>query len=241
MKINFNPFKKFIDDTMDSIKPEDKAYEGEAGRQAAHADSIIRNHIMWSIGAGFIPVAIADFLAVSGIQLDMIRQLCNVYDQKFSETEGKAVIASLTGSVLARMGASAIKLIPGVGSVIGGVSMSVMAGASTYALGEVFKTHFSSGGTFLDLDPARMKHFYQEKFEKGKKVAADLKEQAEREKAAARNAEANMPGTDAATDPIDDGTTADPVQQLKELAKLRKKGIITDAEFEQMKGRIIGG
>ena len=38
----------------------------------------------WSMGAGFIPVP--DLSAVSVIQSDMMRQLCNVYDIIFKET-----------------------------------------------------------------------------------------------------------------------------------------------------------
>ena len=61
-----------------------------------------------------------------------------------------------------------IKFIPGIGSVIGGVTMAVLSGASSYALGEVFKKHFETGGTFLDFDMKRLKKMYNEKFEKGK-------------------------------------------------------------------------
>src|SRR5687768_11269925 len=143
-----------------------------------HADTIIRNHIIWSMRAGLIAVPIVDFFAVSGFQLDMIRQLCKVYEQDFKESEGKAIITSLTGSGLARMGAKAmIKLIPGIGSVIGGVTMAVLAGASSFALGEVFKKHFETGGTFLDFDVKRLKKMYNEKFEKGKKVAEQFQKE----------------------------------------------------------------
>jgi uncharacterized protein (DUF697 family) len=140
-----------------------------------HADTIIRNHVVWAMGAGFIPVLIADIFAVSALQLDMIRQLCKAYDVDFQQTQGKAVVTSLTSSTLARVSAgSLVKLVPGLGSILGGVTISIFAGASTYALGEVFKKHFESGGTILDFDPARLKKMYQEKFEKGKKVAEDL-------------------------------------------------------------------
>jgi hypothetical protein len=57
--------------------------------------------------------------------------------------------------------------------------MALLAGASSYALGEVFKKHFSTGGTFLDFDPKRLKKLYNEKFEKGKKVAEQLKKEQE--------------------------------------------------------------
>ena len=150
------------------------------------ADKIIRNHIVWSMGAGLIPVPIADFFAVSAIQLDMVRQMCKLYDIDFKETEGKAVISSMTGSGLARLGArAAIKFIPGIGTVVGGMTMAVLSGASTYALGEVFKKHFETGGTFLDFDVDRLTKMYKEKFEKGKKVAKEMrKKQEQAEKAA---------------------------------------------------------
>nr|MBP7643489.1 DUF697 domain-containing protein [Saprospiraceae bacterium] len=83
--------------------------------RSTDADSIIKNHMIWSMGAGFIPIPIADLFAVSAIQLDMIRQLSKLYEVDFKQTEGKAIITSLTTSGLARLGARAIKFIPGVG------------------------------------------------------------------------------------------------------------------------------
>ena len=200
----------------------------EKTEKERHADTIIKNHIIWSMGAGLIPVPIVDFFAVSGIQLDMIRQLCKLYDQDFRESEGKAIITALTGSGLARMGAKAmIKFIPGVGSVIGGVTMAVLSGASSYALGEVFKKHFETGGTFLDFDPKRLKKMYNEKFEKGKKVAEQIKKENERKREAAEQA-------------MDARASGKAVDKLKELAELRKEGLITEEEFTAMKKKLIG-
>ena len=190
------------------------------------ADSIIRNHMIWSMGAGFIPVPIADFFAVSAIQLDMIRQLCKLYDVDFKETEGKAVITALTGSGLARLGARAVKFIPGIGSVLGGVTMAILSGASSYALGEVFKKHFETGGTFLDFDPGRLKKYYNEKFEKGKKFAEDIQQEQKETKKAFQKMKTNKED--------------DPIQKLKELAELKKEGIITEEEFQKMKAKLIG-
>ena len=196
-----------------------------------HADTIIRNHVVWAMGAGFIPVLIADIFAVSALQLDMIRQLCKAYDVDFQQTQGKAIVTSLTSSTLARVSAgSLVKLVPGLGSILGGVTISVFAGASTYALGEVFKKHFESGGTILDFDPARLKKMYQEKFEKGKKVAEDL----------ARK-EQEVPTTEAKekTAGEDKKVSSVLMARLRDLNELRKEGIITEEEFEQMKKRLL--
>ena len=54
--------------------------------RTSNVNSAIKNYRTWSMGAGFIPVPIADLFAVSAIQLDMIRQLCKVYDIIFKET-----------------------------------------------------------------------------------------------------------------------------------------------------------
>ncbi|MCB0641878.1 MAG: DUF697 domain-containing protein [Phaeodactylibacter sp.] len=210
--------------------------------RAMHADTIIRNHVIWSMGAGLIPVLVADIFAVSALQLDMIRQMCRVYDVNFSETQGKAIVTSLTSSTLARIGAgSLVKLIPGIGSILGGVTVSVFAGASTYALGEVFKKHFESGGTILDFDPARLRKMYKEKFEKGKKVAEewrrDAKATAEAEEAAKeREQEAEAP----TPDPEDKAKKGKAIlDRLKELAELRDQGILDQDEFDRMKKKLI--
>ncbi|MBK9256819.1 MAG: DUF697 domain-containing protein [Saprospiraceae bacterium] len=193
--------------------------ENNKSNRVVSADAVIRNHMIWSMGAGFIPVPIADLFAVSAIQLDMIRQMCKIYDIDFKQTEGKAVITALTGSGLARLGARAIKFIPGVGSILGGITMSVLSGASTYALGEVFKKHFETGGTFLDFDPARLKNYYNEKFEKGKDLAAELQKKQENQQKAS-----------------DAGALMD---KLKDLAQMKKDGLISDEEFEKMKQKLM--
>ncbi|KXK40692.1 MAG: DUF697 domain-containing protein [Saprospiraceae bacterium] len=195
--------------------------EYEKSNRNDDAQSIIKNHMIWSMGAGFIPVPIADLFAVGAIQLDMIRQLCKLYGIDFKQTEGKAIISALTGSGLARLGARAVKFIPGIGSVLGGVTMAVLSGASTYALGEVFKKHFETGGTFLDFDTERLKKYYNEKFEKGKEVAEELRKQ---QKEASGNAD-----------------FSNAVDKLKELVDMKSAGLLSDEEFEAMKKKIIHG
>jgi len=200
----------------------------ERTEREKHADTIIKNHIVWSMGAGLIPVPILDFFAVSGIQLDMIRQLCKLYDQDFKESQGKAIITSLTGSGIARMGAKAmIKFIPGIGSVLGGVTMAVLSGASSYALGEVFKKHFDTGGTFLDFDPERLKKMYNEKFEKGKKVAEQIKKENDKIRESAKQAEEAK-------------TSGAAVERIRELAELKREGLISEEEYKAMKKKLIG-
>jgi uncharacterized protein (DUF697 family) len=197
----------------------------DKSERTKHADTIIRNHMMWSMGAGLIPVPIADFFAVSAIQLDLVRQLCKLYEIDFKENEMKAVITALTGSGLAKAGArAALKFVPGIGSVIGGIAMSVLSGASSFAIGEAFKRHFETGGTVLDIDLERLKKVYNEKFEKGKKVAQEMKEEEDKKKSAFK---------------VKNKPSEDPLEKIRELGQLRKDGLITEEEFEKMKKKIL--
>lgn len=190
------------------------------------ANSVIRNHLVWAMGAGFIPVPVADFFAVGAIQLDMVRQLCRVYDLEFKETEGKAIITSLTSSGLARLAArTVVKFIPGAGSFIGGMAVSIMSGASTYALGQAFKKHFETGGTFLDFDLSRLKRVYDEMFEKGKQVASEIREDEKKQVEMANESKSR--------------SASDIINKISELGQLKEKELITEAEFMKMKEKLL--
>jgi len=207
--------------------------EKDFSEKRRHADSIIKNHTIWSMGAGFIPVPIADFFAVSAVQLDMIRQISRVYDLDFKETQGKAIITALTGSSLARLGARALKFVPGVGTVLGGVTLAVLSGASTYAIGEVFKKHFETGGTFLDFDLSRLKDMYNEMFEKGKEYAKEWQGEMKHEP--------SSEGVDFG----DIESSASEVNEelltrLKKLHELKEVGAISEEEYVNLKGKILG-
>ncbi|WP_232830096.1 DUF697 domain-containing protein [Lewinella sp. IMCC34191] len=230
----------------------------------AHAGTIIRNHVVWSMGASYvIPLPVADVFAVSALQLDMIRQLCRVYNIDFAETQGKAIVTSLTTSAMTKAGArSLIKLIPGIGTVIGGVTTAILNGASTYALGEVFKKHFGNGGTFLDFDTDRLKKMYNEKFEKGKDVAKKWKQEQAEDivpppppppaptakptpeagvGATATAAPSPTPPPPAPTPPPAPASDAeDNIRRIRELAEMKAQNIISEEEFQAMKKRIIG-
>lgn len=251
--------KVILNQVKKTVMGTGKKDSGNKNLRTKHADTVIRNHIIWSMGAGFIPILVADVFAVSALQLDMIRQLCKVYDIDFEETRGKALVTSLTSATLARLGArSLVKLIPGLGTYIGGMTVSVFAGASTYALGEVFKLHFESGGTILDFDPDRVRRFYRDKFEKGKDVVKDWSkddledmdthvdiendEIVEDKKGGFKMADPTVEDEIVETPPFSEPVVEkpkDPLTQLKELGDLRDKGVISEAEFKTLKKKLI--
>lgn len=190
------------------------------------ADTIIRNSVVFASGAGLIPIPIADLMAVTAVQLEMIRRLCKLYNVPFKETEGKAAVMALTSSGIARLGGRMIaKMIPVVGTIVGGVAVSALSGASTYAVGEVFKRHFNTGGTFLDVDFSSFKNFYNEKFEKGKAYAEKIKnEQEAEEKAATANKSEK---------------TEDYLDSLQRLFEMKASGAISEEDYEKLKSEVM--
>ena len=154
---------------------------GEAAlEQDEKSAKIVNKYILWSLGAGVIPIPLVDMAAVTGVQLKMIKEISRVYDVEFSEVKGKSIITSLLGSIIPNSlsaGAlgSAFKLIPVIGWYAGSVSMSAFSGAATYAIGKVFIQHFASGGTFLEFNPDTMRQHFKEEFEKGKEKVKEMK------------------------------------------------------------------
>ncbi len=215
--------------------------ENDIREREINGDKLIKNHVLWSMGAGLIPVPIVDFFAVGAIQLDLVRQLCKLYEVSFRENDGKAIVSALTGSGVARLGAQAIKFIPGVGTVLGSVSMSVLSGASTYAVGQVFRKHFETGGTILDFDTSRLKKMYDEQFEKGKKVARDLKEESAQQKAtdrpdeAANNNDAQSTKSESKKSSSSQSKAKAILDELKQLTELKDNGAIDDDEYDKIK------
>lgn len=142
-------------------------------------DLAISNHVATALGAGFIPVPFADFLTVTGVQVDLLYRLCKVYDTGFSAEAARSVITSLVGAsvptISATFLASALKLVPGVGTVVGWGAMPVLAGATTYAVGKVFVEHLESGGTLLTFDANKMKAHFESAMVEGKKIVAKVK------------------------------------------------------------------
>ncbi|MEM1120979.1 MAG: DUF697 domain-containing protein [Bacteroidota bacterium] len=145
------------------------------------ASNLIKEHTLYSVGSGFIPVIGLDVMANTAIQLELTRKLCQLYHIKFEEAQLRALLNALVGSAAARIYASGtkslLKLIPGVGTMVGGIVVGLYAAASTYASGEVLKMHIEKGGTLKDFDAKAMQKYYKIKLDEGiKKVEKWRKE-----------------------------------------------------------------
>ncbi len=166
-----------------------KTQEAAVEAKGKGTDKTLRNHIIGAMGVGLIPMPVVDLVALIGIQLNMLRKLAKAYDIPFSKDKGKNILASLIGGVLplplAATFYSLVKSVPFLGQTAGAVAMPLLAGAITYAVGKVFTQHFATGGNFLDFDPDKVRDYYEEMFEEGQKVAADIKDEETTEEKAA--------------------------------------------------------
>jgi len=129
------------------------------------AQKIIRRHLLFSAGLGFIPFPVVDAAAIMGNQVLMIHDLSDLYEVPFK----KHLVKSFIGSLMSTIGVvGVVKIIPGLGSILGGATVSASATAATYALGKIFTQHFAQGGTLLDFDPVKSRKHFQQLHEEGK-------------------------------------------------------------------------
>jgi uncharacterized protein (DUF697 family) len=147
--------------------------------QQAELDVIIRHHVYASMALGLAPIPLVDLVGLTAVQVDLVRALAKKYEVPFKKNVTKTLIAALIGSVLpvgtVPLFASLVKFIPVIGLTTGAVSVSLLGGASTYALGRVFSAHFASGGTLLDFNAEKVQAGFKEQFEKGKEFVSSKK------------------------------------------------------------------
>ena len=134
------------------------------------AMALVNSYLPWSMGAGLVPIAGVDMLALTALELRMLAKLSEMYGVTFRENGVKRIVASLLAAVVStNLGASLgsfLKFVPVIGPVAGITVTPGLYSAATYAIGRVFVTHFEAGGTFLDFDPQKMRTHFVSEFQK---------------------------------------------------------------------------
>lgn len=141
------------------------------------AQNIVKNNIITSIASGLIPVPLFDIISLTNIQFHMIQTLAEHYEVPVDNISRSLITSLISGSlpVASMLGVgSLVKSIPGIGSLAGSGSVSVISGATSYAVGQVFINHFEQGGTLKDFNPDSAKSYFSEQYKAGKLVASDL-------------------------------------------------------------------
>lgn len=145
------------------------------------ASSVVKNHMITSMGLGLIPVPLVDVSALTTVQMNMLRSLGSHYGVPMKDRDLKPILLSLAGGampVLAIVGLSSVaKLMPGIGTLAGSASLGVLAGAVTYAVGQTFILHFEAGGTLENFDPKQAQVFFRRELETGKRLVQGIRDE----------------------------------------------------------------
>lgn len=135
--------------------------------------ALVKDYLPWAGGAALVPIPGVDLAAIVAVQLTMLSKLSAHYGIAFKKSAAKSSAASLMALVLqgALAGglASAGKMVPVVGALVGIAALPAFAAAGTYAIGKVFITHFEAGGTFLDFEPKKVEQHFRAEFEQARR------------------------------------------------------------------------
>jgi uncharacterized protein (DUF697 family) len=144
-------------------------------------DAIIRKRVYAAMAVGLAPIPLVDLAGITAIQIEMVHALAKKYGVPFKADAVKTIISSLVGGIMpvafAPAVASLVKFIPIIGWTTAGVSLSLTAGATTYAVGNVFVVHFESGGVLLDFDVNKVRGVFKSKVDEGKTVVSKMKQE----------------------------------------------------------------
>ncbi len=168
----------------DASNPTEKVNELETNLTAVatalrqtEAQNIVKNNIITSMASGLVPIPLFDIISLTNIQFHMVQALAEHYEVPVDNISRSLITSLISGSlpVISVLGAGSIlKSIPGIGSLAGSGSVSVISGAISYAVGQVFIRHFEQGGTLSDFNPASARNYFGEQFKAGKVIARDL-------------------------------------------------------------------
>ncbi len=174
------------------------------------AEKLIREHMVAAMGAGLVPLPLGDWATTLAVQLHLVRELAKLYGVPFLAGAAKGLIVSLVGATSVRGATTLIKLLPGVGWMVGGLTASVLAAAMTYAVGKVFQRHFEAGGTLQNFDVQAARKAYESAFREGQAVAESTR---------------NQP-------------SQDPYERLRKLHELYQAGVLSAEEYDKLKQKI---
>lgn len=154
-----------------------------AEERVERAEQIVLKYVLWSVGAGAIPVPLFDIASSVVLQLKLIEELAEVYGFDHREDLARNAIGTLLSTIAglmlgARIGASLAKFLPGAGTKYGIIRTAVFFGISTHISGKILIMHFEAGGSLLTLDPIAMRHHFNQEFANSQRYVSNISQPA---------------------------------------------------------------
>jgi len=139
------------------------------------AGEIIGSSTKWSIAASLVPIPYLDIAALGAIQVNMIVDLAELYDQSVTKQAVQGIISVMLGTLVPAGAAqfavtTSAKLFPGYGTAIGTLSLATFGTAATYSIGKVFVRHFEGGGTIGTFSTAAIQEDLKKEFAKASTI-----------------------------------------------------------------------
>lgn len=117
------------------------------------AAELVSNHVAGAAAAAAIPIPLVDLVAVTAVQLSMMRKLGRLYGARVGVDAAGAVGVAFVGALLPRVAASMLKILPGIGTIGGAVAQSALSGATTWALAQSMRDRLERGELGRELHP----------------------------------------------------------------------------------------
>ncbi|MDR0929471.1 MAG: YcjF family protein [Oscillospiraceae bacterium] len=134
----------------------------------ARIEEIIRRNAYGATALGIVPIQGVDFIGVTALQLNLVRQLSKLYGVPFKEGLARKIITSVVGgavpAVLASPVSSVLRKVPLIGLPLCIATSPALNGWSTYAVGKMFAKHFASGGNFETINLTTMKRDFKQAY-----------------------------------------------------------------------------
>lgn len=145
-----------------TLRALDVAQRGLQDLFAQRAMPTILGYATLAATAGAVPVPFVDLVLISATQTKMLYELANLYGQPLTKQRMGELAGALGLGLLGRQaGRALIKVIPGLGTILGSVAGGALAGASTYALGKAFCYYYRAVLEGHAPDPADLRRYYQ--------------------------------------------------------------------------------
>jgi uncharacterized protein (DUF697 family) len=174
-------------------------------------DRLIAEHVGMAMGAAAIPIPLADLAAVTLVQIDLVQKLAQRFEVEADRRRVREAVMALAGASFARLGASAVKSLPVAGWWLGGATHAALAGATTWALGRLYREQFESRGSLEASDPDALRARFDAHLERARSLARELREHVSFD------------------DPVDERA-----EDLERLLRLRRAGILRDDEYRRL-------
>jgi uncharacterized protein (DUF697 family) len=147
------------------------AQQIDTTRKARQAQAYIAAAATSAAGAAFIPIPFSDAATLVPIQLGMMAKIAQLHGIKFDRAALLAIASTTAATSAGRATfAGLLKMVPGAGSVAGGMMSAGVASSFTYAMGQAWLTvcqrvvRGKLGGVGRALDNEAVREAFLEEF-----------------------------------------------------------------------------